>query len=70
MRPYALRMGMRLCYREPMGEFHMPRLSESKRVPQSNATTLGHVCFAPFGMSRAFVLLSGAGGLLRLRRAR
>jgi hypothetical protein len=53
-----------------MGEFHMPRLSESNRMLQSNATTLGHVCFAPFGMSRAFVLLSGAGGLLRLRRAR
>jgi hypothetical protein len=53
-----------------MGEFHMPRLSESKWSSQINATRLGQVCFATLGMSRAFVLLSGAGGLLRLRRAR
>jgi len=45
-------------------------LSMSAQSPQAEVGLLEHDRSAPLSVSRAFVLLSGAGGLLRLRRAR
>ena len=62
---------MSLCYRQLMyNQQHMTVLSMSAQSPQAEVGFLEHDRSAPLSVSRAFVLLSGAGGLLRLRRAR
>ncbi|MFM7660910.1 MAG: hypothetical protein ACKO6H_09315 [Betaproteobacteria bacterium] len=62
---------MSLCYRQLMcNQQHMTVLSMAAQSPQAEVGLLEHDRSAPLSVSRAFVLLSGAGGLLRLRRAR
>lgn len=59
-----------LCYRPMMQKEPIALFASTAYVPRFEENLVGQLCVVPLGLSKAFVLLSGAGGLLRLRPAR